>query len=123
MPVARHINALITKFLLFAPVMGVLLPAFSSLNVAEAIMTALLMTPVVYILADVIVLPRQGTWAAMAADIIVTILLLWEATTFLGEKVLAPPGTVLVAATIGAGEWYFHQFLLRTLFNRRGREK
>ncbi|HHW43342.1 MAG TPA: DUF2512 family protein [Desulfotomaculum sp.] len=120
---ARHINALITKFLLFAPVMGVLLPAFSSLNVAEAIMTALLMTPVVYILADVIVLPRQGTWAAMAADIIVTILLLWEATTFLGEKVLAPPGTVLVAATIGAGEWYFHQFLLRTLFNRRGREK
>lgn len=116
---SKHLNALVTKFLLFAPVMGVLLPAFSLLNVAEAIVTALAAVPVVYLLADILVLPRHGTWAALTVDVITTIVLTWEITSFVGGKVLSPLGTVLVAATIAKGEWYFHEFLLRNMFRYR----
>ncbi|OAT80259.1 DUF2512 family protein [Desulfotomaculum copahuensis] len=117
----KHFNPLVTKFLLFAPVMGILLPAFSKMSLAEAVVTAVISVPVVYVLADLLVLPRNGTWAAISVDALATVLITWEASSFLHGQVPAPLGTVLVAATIATGEWYFHEYLMRTLFKKGGR--
>lgn len=119
--VKKHFNPLITKFLLFAPVMGILLPAFSRMSLAEAVVTAVIATPVVYVLADLLVLPRSGTWAAISVDALASVFIAWEAAYILYGRVPVPLGTLLLAVTVATGEWYFHNYLLRTLFSKKRR--
>lgn len=119
-----HANVFITKFLFFAPALGILLPFFSEVKLSGAIIIGIVAALAAYLTADLVVLPRYGNWPAIAADVIIAILVTWELTPILGDKSLAPAGLIFVAAAVALGEWYYHGYLMRTLFNRRrGRKR
>ncbi len=119
----KHFNNILTKFLFFAPAMGILLPFFSSIKISGAIIIALAATLAAYLTADLVVLPRYGNPAALAVDAAISVLVAWEFALVFYNASISIPGMLFLAVAVIAGEWYYHGFLLRTQFNRRGRRR
>jgi DMSO reductase anchor subunit len=115
--IKKYINAFITKFLLFAPVFGVVLPMFSKINTADSVIAAFLATAASFLIADLYIYPKYGNVPAVAADALVTAIVVLEAL-YLKEVPLSAPGLALVTVLIAAGEWYYHAYLGRVLFKR-----
>jgi hypothetical protein len=114
----KHFNCILTKFLFFAPAMGVVLPFVSPANLSEAILIAVVATLATYLTADLVILPRYGNVAAIAADAVIAVAVALEFTLILYNVPLKPLGMLLIAVVTAAGEWYYHGYLLRVLFGR-----
>lgn len=117
----KHFNCILTKFLFYGPALGMIIPFISTVSLTGAILTALAATLASYLTADLVILPRYGNVAALAADAVITVAVAWEFALFLYNGSLHPLGMLLLAAVVVAGEWYFHGYLLRSLFRGRGR--
>lgn len=120
-----HFNVFVTKILFFAPALGIILPFFGPVKLSGAVMIAIVAALAAYLTADLVVLPRYGSWPAIGADAVIAVLITWELTPILGNGPLSPVGLIFVAVAVALGEWYYHSYLIRTLFNtkRRGRKR
>lgn len=119
----KHFNCILTKFLFIGPVMGILLPFFSSVKISGAIIIALAATLATYLTADLVVLPRYGNLPALAVDAAIAVLVAWEFALVLYNASISVPGMLFTAVAVIAGEWYYHGYLFRILFNRKGRRR
>ena len=115
----KHFNAMITKFLLVVTVFGVILPPAAGIQTATAVAAAIAATFVSYLIADLLILPRYGNRAAVAADVVLTLILAWEAARVLADAGIPLAAMALVALCIGLGEWYYHKYLARLIFKGR----
>lgn len=104
--------------MLFAPLAGIAMPLMSDIGTGEAVMAALVAALASFLTADMVIYPRYGNVPAVAADALISAVVLWE-ISFLAEAPLSWPGLVLLAGLIAAGEWYYHPYLGRMLFARR----
>ena len=111
-------NAFLTKFLLFAPLVGITLPIFSGISTADAILAALLAAAASFLTADLVIYPRYGNIAAAISDAVIATIIIIE-FFLLADKPLSLPGLSLLAGLIAAGEWFYHPYLGRTLFSKR----
>jgi|AGTN01.2.fsa_nt_gi Protein of unknown function (DUF2512). len=118
--VKQHFNCLLTKFLFFGPAIGILLPFFSSVKLSGAIIIALAATLATYLTADLVVLPRYGNLPALVLDAAIAVLVAWEFALVIYNTPISVPGMLFMAVVIMAGEWYYHGYVFRILFNRRG---
>lgn len=109
-----------TKFLLFAPLVGIIMPSFSAMGTGNAIISALVAAAASFLTADLVIYPRYGNIPAVMADALISAVVLTE-ISYLAEAPLTWPGLALLAALIAAGEWYYHKYLGRVLFARRRR--
>ncbi|OPX88082.1 MAG: hypothetical protein A4E53_02239 [Pelotomaculum sp. PtaB.Bin104] len=118
----KHFNAMLTKFLLVITVLGLLLPLIGNLTTITAVIAAVILTLIGYLVADLIVLSLFGNRMAVLVDGILTVLVVWEAAWIIEGVKVTTIGLVLVVLLIGLGEWYYHnRYLSRLLF--RGRIK
>lgn len=108
-----HGGALLTKFLFFAPALGLSLPFFSGLNSGQAVMAAALATAAAYLTADLVVFPRFGHLVALLADVAITLLVVLEMPLLFAAAAISPAGWLAVGLLTVLGEMYFHGYLVR----------
>ncbi|ACV62185.1 conserved hypothetical protein [Desulfofarcimen acetoxidans DSM 771] len=119
----KHINALITKFLFIAPVIGLVGPIFSGMNYKIAVIAAAIITLGTYLSADLILLPRMGKIPALIGDAIIALVVYWEITFVTGWARFSLVGMLLSTLAIVFGEIYFHNYLLKTVLRQPGYNK
>lgn len=115
----KYFNVLLTKFLFFAPVMGILLPFFSEIDLKKAIFIGFLVTLATFLTADLWVFPRFGNKMAVGADIIISLIIVFLYIQMFFKSPLNWVGFVVIGLAVGAGENYFHTYLKRELFSRK----
>lgn len=118
--IRKYVNLFMTKFLLFAPVAGILMPSFSGMTTANSVIAALVAAVAAFLTADLVVFPRYGNMVAVAADAVISAAVLLEIAYIFGTT-LSWPGLGLITALIALGEWYYHSYLNRVLFSGRRR--
>lgn len=107
----KHWRNLLVKFLLYAVVLGLLLPAFGRAPLAEAIVSAVGLAFALYAGGDLFVLPYYGPiWAALA-DVGLSYLTLWGFVLLLPGLSLSRAALFFPAFVIGGVEYVFHLFL------------
>ncbi len=114
----QYFNVLLTKFLFFAPMMGIIVPLSSEVSVTGAIFIALVATIAAFFTADLVVLPRFGNGPALLVDIIISLAVVWMYAWFLYKTHPTILGFVILAVVLAFGEWYYHQYIKRELFGR-----
>lgn len=116
----KYFNTFITKFLLYAPVGGLILPLFGGVPPTTALLAATVAALASFLTADLVVLPKYGNIPALLADLVVTAVVLLEFSYLYNFR--APiPAVILALALIVAGEMYYHRYLVNILFARRRR--
>lgn len=108
-----HGGALLTKFLFFAPALGLSLPFFSGLSSGQAVVAAALATAAAYLSADLVVFPRFGHLVALLADVAITLLVVLEMPLVFAAGAVSPAGWLVVGLLTALGEMYFHGYLVR----------
>ncbi len=99
------------KFLLYAVLLGVLLPAIGRAPLGDALLTALVLAGVLYVGGDLLVLPYYGPlWAALA-DAGLAYVSLWSMDLVLARMGLPARWLFLPALVIAGAEFYFHRYL------------
>lgn len=94
------------------------MPYFSAAGTATAIMAALLAAVASFLTSDLVIYPRYGNLPAVAADVLVSGIVLAE-MSFIAETPLSLQGMAVILVLVAAGEWYYHAYLGRVIFNRR----
>lgn len=113
----------VTKFLLFAPVIGIILPLSGMGDARYSILAALVAAMAAFLTADMVVFPRYGNIPAVIIDIIIAGVVLTEFTVLKGFEV-SLPGMAVILAVLAAGEWYYHSYLARMLAQgKRGKKR
>ncbi len=109
----NHLRNMVVKFLLYAVVLGVLLPALGRAPLAEVVLSAAGLAFALYVGGDLFVLPYYGpVWAALA-DAGLGYLTLWGFVLFFPGLSLPFGRLVLPALVIGGLEYVVHLFLRR----------
>ncbi len=110
-----YINAFITKFLLFAPLMGIIMPIFSSNSMQNAIAAGFFAAAASFLTADLIIYPKYGNIPAILADVTITVMVLWN----MSMGYISWIGLVIIIVILVFGEWYYHIYLRRTVFTQK----
>ncbi len=74
--IKTYLNALLTKFLMYAPLIGIGMPLFSTVTVKGAVITAFFAALAAFLTADLVVYPRYGNIPAVLTDVVITIAVL-----------------------------------------------
>lgn len=109
----RQTIALGLKLAAYLVIFGVTMPFLGQMPLAQSIILAAVHTLLLWLLGDLIILPRFGNLVATAADAGVLLL----GSSFVLSTLQAMPQPLGLMVAIGLGilfEWWFHRWLLRT---------
>jgi len=107
----KHQRNILVKFLLYAVVLGVLLPALGRAPIAEVVVSALGLAAALYVAGDLFVLPYYGpVWAALA-DAGLATLTLWGLVLFFPGLSIPFNRLAWPALVIAGVEYLYHLFL------------
>ncbi|QGM28901.1 DUF2512 family protein [Bacillus sp. N3536] len=116
----NHFKALLIKFVMITVVLIVVLTLIFDVPFMDSIWTSLILTVLAYILGDFLLFRLAANRSsqnvrnmiATGGDIIIAFLTIWYMQVALvdvnGSIAL---GSFIAAVIIGAGEWFFHQYL------------
>ncbi|WP_338472747.1 DUF2512 family protein [Niallia sp. XMNu-256] len=127
-----HVKAILIKFVMIAVVLGIVLTGIYSGEIENTLLISAVLTILAYIIGDLFIFRKGGDDRERKADhrkrnIIATIsdaalalLVIW----FMGVNLFADDSNVLMASIISAviiaaGEWFFHKYLDKHVFNEK----
>ncbi len=107
----EHVRSLVIKFVIYAAIQAVALTVVAQLPIAMALITALIVTVLTYVIGDLWLLPNYGNIVSSFVNAVIAGVAIW--LVFLG---LFPPAPavfiILVAAVlIGIADYFYHQYL------------
>lgn len=138
----NHAKALILKFVMIAVVLLVILTGIYDVEIEKTLLISLVLTLIAYVLGDLMIFRKIGDRAsndrtgnnqsagrdrhedhkkrnmmATIADIILAFLVIW----LMGDALIDDAEDIIQAAfisalVIGAGEWFFHKYLDKSVF-------
>ncbi|WP_033542326.1 YndM family protein [Planococcus sp. CAU13] len=134
----NHVKALIIKFLMIAVVLLIILTGIYDVEFGDTLLISLVLTVLAYALGDLMIFRKTGdrnrdgagrvdddhtkrNAMATVSDIVLSFLVIW----LMGEMLLADDPDLIQAAiisalVIGAGEWFFHKYLDKSVFPEKG---
>lgn len=107
----KHVTALIVLFIAVSAVFALTLGWLGEATVGQVLMVALVLTPLAYVIGDLIVLPATNTWVGLLVD----------ALTVWGVLRLTVPAIAVGAplfwsiAGIGIAGYFYHLYLYETV--------
>lgn len=108
----KHGTALAIKFVLTSAIYATALPLLGRTLLTHALLLAGATTLFLWLLGDLVILPRFGNAAATAVDGGLALLLL----PVLGKQIgslLMPPSVLVAAGALAVSEWCFHVWVER----------
>ncbi len=122
----KHLKALIIKFVMSALVLGIVLTVIYNYDFSDSILISLVLTVVAYALGDLLVYrnaaddsdSKKRNIVATISDLILSFLVIWiMGTSLFGNTCTIIQGSVVSAIVITLGEWFFHNYLDKHVFN------
>lgn len=113
----EHVKALIIKFIMVTAILWFILGGFYGVDFGEIITISVILTPIAYIVGDLLILRYFNNMIATIADFGLSFLTIW----FIGLAVINEPisivGASLISAlAIGVGEWFYHYYVNNQVF-------
>ena len=127
-----HLKALLIKFAMVAVVLGIVLTGIYDGELEDTLLISLVLTIVAYIIGDLFIFRNAGddhdrnadhvkrNTIATISDSVLAFFVIW----LMGKSLFTDDGDVLAAALISAiliaiGEWFFHKYLDRHVFDEK----
>lgn len=111
----NHGKAIGFKALMILPIVWIVLSLFNDVSFLHSTMLGVALLLLSYFTGDMMVLPKMGNLAATLGDFALSLIVLWGGMNVLGyDNSLGE--AFLTTLLICAGEYFFHQWLLRTQF-------
>ena len=127
-----HLKALAIKFIMILVVLGIILTGIYDGEFGDTLLISLVLTLVAYVLGDLMIFRKAGddhdrnsdhvkrNTIATISDAVLAFLVIW----LMGKALFTDDGDVLAAAMISAliiavGEWFFHKYLDRHVFDEK----
>lgn len=108
----KHLTSLLVKFIMIGLISVIILPLFAQISSGQAILIAVVLTVVAYLLGDLMVLPRYGNTTATVLDVVLAAVVIGLSDWMInGFVTLTPAGWVLFLGVLAKGEWLFHKYL------------
>ena len=125
----NHVKAIVIKFLMIAVVLGIILTGVFNMNFTDTLSISLVLTLLAYVVGDLGIFQNAGDRAAQnKRNIIATVSDFFLAAIviyFMGQNFglnndNALTAAIVSAVVIGVGEWFFHKYIDRQVFDRAG---
>ncbi|MEW6458698.1 MAG: DUF2512 family protein [Bacillota bacterium] len=115
----EHVRSLVIKFVIYAAILSVAMWVVAQLPITAALVTALIVAVLTYVIGDLWLLPNYGNIVSSFVNAVMAGVAIW--LVFLG---LFPPApavfVILVAAVlIGIADYFYHQYLKDALFREK----
>ena len=108
----KHFTFLVVKFLMVGLISVRILPLFAQIISAQAILIAVVLTALNYLLGDLLVLPRYGNTTATILNAVLAAVVIGLADRMInGIMTLTPAGWILFLGILAIGEWFFHRYI------------
>jgi Protein of unknown function (DUF2512) len=130
----EHVKTLLIKFVMITVVLSIILTRMYHSEFSDTLLISAVLTIVAYVLGDLFVFRRSGSdykyhadythfqrnFTATVCDAILTFFVIW----LMGRSLFINNGDVLTvslisAIAIAAGEWFFHKYLDRHVFDEK----
>src|SRR5690625_2607381 len=107
-----YVKALIIKFVMCLAVLWIVLGVFYNVNFGHVLTLSLIITPVAFILGDLLILRRFENWGATIADFFLVLAVVWLYTVNFSNEVFPfLTAAALSAILITIGEIFFHRYV------------
>ncbi|RHW40095.1 DUF2512 family protein [Lysinibacillus yapensis] len=123
----NHLKAIVIKFVMIAVVLGIILSGIVGMEFSDTLLISLVLTVLAYVVGDLGIFQNAGDYTerkkrnliATISDVILAAIVIY----FMGQSMVQDSSNFLTAAiisaiVIGLGEWFFHKYLDRQVFNR-----
>ncbi len=127
-----HVKAILIKFVMIAVVLGIVLTGIFNGGFEDTLLVSVVLTIVAYVIGDLFIFRKAGNGGqrnanhqkrniiATISDAFLAFLIIW----FMGKNLFADNSDVLIASLlsaviIAAGEWFFHKYLDKNVFNEK----
>ena len=123
----NHVKALVVKFLMIAVVLGIILTGVFNMNFTDTLTISLVLTLLAYAVGDLGIFQNAGGHTehnkrniiATLSDVLLAgIVIYFMAQNFASNSDNIVTAAIVSAVVIGGGEWFFHKYLDRQVFNR-----
>lgn len=131
-----HLKALLIKFVMIAVVLGIVISGIFAGEFEDTLLISVVLTIVAYTIGDLLIFRKadndnnrhadhnKRNTMATIADAVLAFLVIW----FMGKNLFTDDNEVLMASLISAliiaiGEWFFHKYLDRHVFNEKHANK
>ena len=116
----KYIEALLLKFAMIFSALFIILGLVFGVGIYELFILSLVIT-VVGFAGDLIIYPKTSNKVATAGDFVAVFLIVWLLGMWLIEN---PDFSLIMAALISAaliatGEWFFHIYLTKRMWNQK----
>lgn len=111
----EHLRSIAIKFVIYAAVLTIVLSLFFQVPVFMALITALIVTVLAYLIGDLWLLPNYGNTVSSIANAVIAGVATWLVFWALFPPVPNMLAVVAVAVIIGLADFFFHQYLKDTL--------
>jgi hypothetical protein len=95
-------------------ILAVFIPIYGKSTWTQTIVSALILTLLLYLLGDLWVLPKYGNGTALVVDFLISAAFIWTMDQMLPQTRISGFGIVVIAGVLTLGEWLFHFYLLST---------
>ncbi len=127
-----HVKAILIKFVMITIVLGIILTGIYDGEFEDTLLISVVLTIVAYIIGDLFIFRKAGddrdrnsdhikrNTIATLSDAVLAFLVIW----LMGRELFTNNSDVLIASlisaiVIAAGEWFFHKYLDRHVFDEK----
>ena len=119
----KHIVALIVKFIMVTIILQIVLNLMTALNFWEILLISLVVTALAYIIGDLIILPLTNNTIATVSDAGIALLTIYLFNFAANFAWISFISALVSAVIIGAGEWFFHKYVVGSVLKRHTKER
>jgi cation transport ATPase len=127
-----HVKAILIKFVMIALVLGIVLTGIFDGEFSDTLLISVVLTILAYIIGDLFIFRKAGddrdrhadhnkrNTIATISDAVLSFLVIW----LMGKELFTDDSDVLMASLlsaviIAAGEWFFHKYLDKHVFDEK----
>lgn len=120
----EHVKALIIKFIMITAILWFILGLFFGVDFGEIITISVILTPLAYVIGDLLILRNFNNTIATLADFGISFITIW----IIGMAIINEPISIALASLISSiaiavGEWFYHYYVNNQVFEGEDRDK
>lgn len=119
----EHIKALLIKFIMCTAVLWIVLGLFFGVDFGEVITISIILTPLAYVIGDLLILRNFNNTIATIADFGLSFITIWLiGTAIINEPISVATAAFLSALALAVGEWFYHYYVNNQVFDETSKD-
>lgn len=118
----KHLVAILFKFIITAIVLEILLGILTTLSFGEIIAISAVVTIFSYLIVDLIILSASNNSVASLSDAALSFVIVYLFNYVPGYGIVTIGASLISAVVIGVFEWFFHRYMVKTVYPNRKKE-